>query len=128
MNKTGGMKTAALTANAAVAFSLCACGNGDRPRTSDQCPPLSRAVEARFEQMRGPLGCAPTTSLIPDPPDGCDGVTELLRTAKDEYADLDLRGDCSGSPPDLAPSLASYERDFAKEHPFVEHVVRRDGF
>jgi haloalkane dehalogenase len=133
MDKTANMKTPVLmSVSAATALSICACGGGDTPRTAiqaDKCaPPLSHSVEARFEKMSGPLGCASTTSVIPDPPEGCTGVTDLLRVAKEEYAYLDARGGCGGSPPDLAPLLRDYERTFAAEHPFVEHRVERDGF
>src|SRR5689334_19662747 len=106
------MKTATMMGvNAAAALSLCACGGSDTSRTADPRA-LAPAIETRFEAMSGPLGCEPTNSLTPDPPDGCAGATELLRKAKDEYARLDSQGGDKGSPPDLAPLLSSYERDF----------------
>ena len=67
------------------------------------CGALPVSVEQRFEAMRGPLGCAASTTLLPDPPGGCAGADELLASARREYTALWARGGCGSTPPDLTP-------------------------
>jgi pimeloyl-ACP methyl ester carboxylesterase len=127
--RNAGMKVNIIpTANLALVFVLFACGNTDSPGASQTCSKLSSSVQDRFREMSGPLGCTPTTSLVPDPPDGCDGANALLATAKQEYATLATAGGCDGSPPDLSSSLAKYEQDYAASEPFVAHQIKRDRF
>jgi pimeloyl-ACP methyl ester carboxylesterase len=89
---------------------------------------LPKTITSRFDAMMGPLGCTPSTSLIPDPPRGCEGAMDLVASAEREYRTLYEDGGCSGDPPELDSLLSSYEKDFAAAHPFVEHRVMRDGF
>jgi pimeloyl-ACP methyl ester carboxylesterase len=104
-----------------------ACGASPEKETVATCD-LPKGVASRFDEMKGPLGCAASTSLIPDPPGGCEGATELVRAAEHEYRTLYNDAGCSGDPPELASALSSYEADFASRHPFVEHRISRDGF
>jgi haloalkane dehalogenase len=92
------------------------------------CGALPASVEQRFEAMRGPLGCAASTTPLPDPPGGCAGADELLASARREYAALWARGGCGSAPPDLAPYVTAYLDRFAAHHRFVAHQITRDGF
>lgn len=112
-----------------LALSLCvtACAASDATNSS-KSGDLPASIRDRFEAMKGPLGCAPTTSLTPDPPRGCEGAAELVAAASRVYSNLSREADFRGSPPDLAPSLTRYESEFASKHPFVEHRIDRSGF
>lgn len=115
-----------------VLFGALAAACGASPESSARqtvasCD-LPESVASRFDELKGPLGCAASTSLIPDPPRGCEGATELVATAEHEYRTLYDDAGCSGDPPPLASALSNYEADFASRHPFVEHHVPRDGF
>lgn len=103
-----------------LAFAAC----GDDAADADIHTPdaLPASVSARFEQLEGPLGCAPTTSFTPDPPDGCAGAQAFVAAAKREY--LAVASDHT----DLPARLAAYQKQFAAAHPFVSHSISRDGF
>lgn len=105
----------------AMIFMLAGC-------ESETCGEIPPSVEERFMAMRGPLGCEPSQSGVPDPPNGCGGADDLLTTARLEYAKLWADGGCGTRPPSLAPALGAYKQAFASEHDFVEHRITRGDF
>ena len=125
MNRTE--RSAALV-GAGFSCLAAACGGSDAGHVAARSASPPAAVEARFTELQGPLGCAESTSALPPPPDGCDGATALVDSARREYRALFEAGGSTGEAPDLEENLQQYERDFAAQHPFEAHTVTRDGF
>jgi pimeloyl-ACP methyl ester carboxylesterase len=119
------MSTASILAQHTLIVSLALGIASCEPKP---CGEISPDVEKRFVDMRGPLGCDPTDSLIPDPPDGCAGAEELIANARVEYETLWAEGGCGTEPPDLSHRVTGYRKAFAAEHAFIEHRIARDEF
>src|SRR5262245_56551809 len=105
-----------------IASVLAGCGTAAPGGRRPELAPLPAEVAARFTSMEGPRGCAPTESLTPDPPDGCEGAKAFVAKAKIEYLQVEAK------PMDLGGLLAGYEERFAAEHPFTEYRIARGDF
>ncbi len=111
-----------------VLLGAAACGDKEEPEPpQSSCGEIPAAVEERFAAMRGPLGCEPTSSQVPDPPRGCAGADELLKQARREYLGLQREGGCAAVP-DLSALVEAYQRDFVAQNAPVEHAIARDGY
>jgi pimeloyl-ACP methyl ester carboxylesterase len=93
----------------------------------DRCGPIPSSVEARFDAMAGPLGCAASQFNI-DPPGGCAGADAFVSDLRAQYARLWSEADCTANPPSLAPLVDAYDREFAEHHHFVAHAVQRGPY
>jgi haloalkane dehalogenase len=92
------------------------------------CGALPASVEQRLETMRGPLGCAPTQTVVPDPPGGCTGTDQLLSEVRLAYGQLWGEGGCRNNPASLSPVVTAYNEAFSSQHVFVKHAVPRDAY
>jgi pimeloyl-ACP methyl ester carboxylesterase len=93
----------------------------------DRCGPIPSPVEARFDAMRGPLGCAASQFNV-NPPGGCAGADAFVGDLRAQYAHLWSEADCTANPPSLAPLVDAYDREFAARHRFEAHAVQRGPF
>jgi pimeloyl-ACP methyl ester carboxylesterase len=95
-----------------------------RSDAPDRCGPIPSPVEARFNAMRGPLGCTASQFNV-NPPGGCAGADAFVSDLRTQYARVWSEADCTANPPSLAPLVDAYDREFARRHPFVPHAVPR---
>jgi pimeloyl-ACP methyl ester carboxylesterase len=120
-------QTASSNLSGAASTALALGAQDAEPHRSgppDRCGPIPSPVEARFDAMRGPLGCGASQFNL-NPPGGCAGADAFLSDLRAQYARVWSEADCTANPPSLAPIVDAYDREFAEHHRFVTHAIPR---